>query len=57
VLIVVGAASAPATTPAAVHAASAQASIEGVELYVECSANAGIEPRICYVNESIYAVF
>jgi hypothetical protein len=43
-------------TSAAARAASANASAEGIELYVECSANPGVEPRVCYVNEPISAV-
>lgn len=56
VLVVLWAVSAPAATSAAARTAGAQSSAEGIELYVECSANAGIEPRICYWPEPIYAV-
>ncbi len=45
-----------AATPAVARTASAEASAEGIELYVECSANPGVEPRVCYVNEPISAV-
>jgi hypothetical protein len=55
-ILVLCAVSAPATTSAAARASNAQASTESIELYVECLANAGIEPRICYSNEPIYAV-
>lgn len=55
-LIVLCAVSAPIETSATTRPARASVSAEGIELYVECSANPGIEPRVCYVNNSIYAV-
>lgn len=56
VLVVLCGLSASTVISAAARGASAKASAEGIELYVECSANPGVEPRACYVNEPIYAV-
>ncbi len=41
---------------AAARPARADASTEGVELQVECSANPGVEPRVCYLLEPIRVV-
>lgn len=55
VLLVV-CASAVVATSALARPAGANASAEGIELQVECSANPGVEPRICYLFEPIRVV-